>query len=162
MGGSGISWNICKSFAPHSRQTTMPVPHHSVFKGRMPFLPLNQQCQSTEGRAFYKHTKLYLNQKNFLWTDGSTDGRTDTSEFQSGDDLKWYGKYHCTTFRSGMVVAVLYVLVELPVHITTMCRFQRGLAQVCALSSAVLVSLFCKCTLTDMLCLQCDQDTSLG
>jgi len=27
----------------------MPVPHHSVFTGRMPFLPPNQQHQSTEG-----------------------------------------------------------------------------------------------------------------
>ena len=27
---SGISWAICKS-APHSRQITMPAPHHSVF-----------------------------------------------------------------------------------------------------------------------------------
>jgi len=51
MGGSGISWTICKSFAPRSRQTTMPVPHHSVFTGRMPFLPPNQECQSTEGIA---------------------------------------------------------------------------------------------------------------
>jgi len=31
MGGSGISWTICKSFAPHSRQITTPVPHHSIF-----------------------------------------------------------------------------------------------------------------------------------
>jgi len=38
-GGSGISWTICKSIAPHSRQITMPVPHHSVFTGKMPFLP---------------------------------------------------------------------------------------------------------------------------
>ena len=30
VSGSGISWAICKS-APRSRQTTMPVPHHSVF-----------------------------------------------------------------------------------------------------------------------------------
>ena len=30
MSDSGISWAICKS-APHSRQITMPVPHHSVF-----------------------------------------------------------------------------------------------------------------------------------
>jgi len=29
-------------------QTIMPVPHHSVFTGRMPFLPPNQQHQSTE------------------------------------------------------------------------------------------------------------------
>jgi len=27
----------------------MPAPHHSVFAGRMPFLPPNQQRQSTEG-----------------------------------------------------------------------------------------------------------------
>ena len=49
VGGSGISWAICKS-APRSRQTTTPAPHHSyVFTGRMPFLPPNQQRQSTEG-----------------------------------------------------------------------------------------------------------------
>jgi len=30
VSGSGISWVICKS-APHSRQITMPAPHHSVF-----------------------------------------------------------------------------------------------------------------------------------
>ena len=30
VSGSGISWAICKS-APRSRQTTTPVPHHSVF-----------------------------------------------------------------------------------------------------------------------------------
>jgi len=49
MGGSGIIWTICKSFAPCSRQTTVPAPHHSVFTGRMLFLMLNQQCQNTEG-----------------------------------------------------------------------------------------------------------------
>ena len=46
--GRGISWAICKS-APRSRQITMPAPHHSVFTSRMPFLPPNQQSQSTEG-----------------------------------------------------------------------------------------------------------------
>jgi len=51
-GGSGISWTICKSFAPRSRQITMPVPHHSVFIDRMPFLLPNQQRQSTEGKHF--------------------------------------------------------------------------------------------------------------
>ena len=50
-GGSGISWTICKSFAPHSRQITTTVPHHSVFTGRMPFLMFNKQHQSTEGIA---------------------------------------------------------------------------------------------------------------
>jgi len=31
----------------------MPVPHHSVFTGRMPFLPPSQQRQSTEGIFCY-------------------------------------------------------------------------------------------------------------
>ena len=48
VSGRGISRAICKS-APHSRQTTTPAPHHSVFTGHMPFLPPNQQCQTTEG-----------------------------------------------------------------------------------------------------------------
>ena len=61
--GSGISWDICKS-APRSRQITTPVPHHSVFTGRMPFLPRNQQRQSTEGNIQqhpYHNYKTYLN-----------------------------------------------------------------------------------------------------
>jgi len=41
VSGSGISWVICKS-APRSRQITTPATHHSVFTGRMPFLPPNQ------------------------------------------------------------------------------------------------------------------------
>ena len=50
MSGSGISWAICKS-ASRSRQITTPASHYSsFFTGRMPFLPPNQQCQSTEGR----------------------------------------------------------------------------------------------------------------
>ena len=48
--GSGISWAICKS-ASRSRQITTPTTHHSVFTGRMPFLPPNQQRQSTEGHC---------------------------------------------------------------------------------------------------------------
>jgi len=31
MGGSGISWTICKSFALRSWQITTPAPHHSIF-----------------------------------------------------------------------------------------------------------------------------------
>jgi len=44
---SGICWAICKS-APHPRQ---PRPHPSTqfFTSGMPFLPPNQQRQSTEG-----------------------------------------------------------------------------------------------------------------
>ena len=47
LSGSGISWAIRKS-APRFRQITMPAPHQSVFTGHMPFLPPNQQHQSTE------------------------------------------------------------------------------------------------------------------
>ena len=50
VSGSGISWAICKS-APRSRQITTPAPHSSVFTGQMPFLPPNQQRQSTEGNT---------------------------------------------------------------------------------------------------------------
>jgi len=42
--------------ASRSRQITMPVPHHSrFFTGRMPFLPPNQQRQSTEGNSTNIH-----------------------------------------------------------------------------------------------------------
>ena len=52
MSGSSISWAICKS-ASRSRQITMPAPHHSsFFTVRMPFLPPNQQRQSTEGKQY--------------------------------------------------------------------------------------------------------------
>ena len=47
VSASGISCAICKS-APCSRQITRPAPRR-FFTGRMPFLPPNQQHQSTEG-----------------------------------------------------------------------------------------------------------------
>ena len=40
---------IISKSATHSRQTTTPAPHHSVFTGWMPFLSPNLQRQSTEG-----------------------------------------------------------------------------------------------------------------
>jgi len=60
VSGSGISWGKCKS-APRSRQRTMPAPHHSIsfFTGRMPFLPPNQQCKSTEGQNNYNKGKEF-------------------------------------------------------------------------------------------------------
>ena len=47
MSGSDISWAMCKS-VPCFRQINMPAHHNwSFFTGRMPFLPPNQQHQST-------------------------------------------------------------------------------------------------------------------
>jgi len=51
VSGSGMSWAICKS-APRPRHVTTPASHHSVFTGLMPFLPPNEQHQSTEGRLW--------------------------------------------------------------------------------------------------------------
>ena len=52
VSGSDICWAICKS-APHSRQPRQ-CPTTQFFTGRMPFLPPNQQRQSTEGIALHK------------------------------------------------------------------------------------------------------------
>ena len=53
VSSSGICWAICMS-APHPRQ---PCQHPTTqfFTGRMPFLPPNQQRQSTEGINQSKH-----------------------------------------------------------------------------------------------------------
>ena len=48
LSGSGISWAICKS-APHSRQITMPAPHHSTFY-RPGALPASQPAASKHWR----------------------------------------------------------------------------------------------------------------
>jgi len=58
VSGSGICWAICKP-APHPRQPRQH-PTTQFFTGQMPFLPPNQQCQSTEGRpVFYPHHHVY-------------------------------------------------------------------------------------------------------
>jgi len=41
----------------HMQVCTSPAPHHSVFTGQMPFLPPNQQRQSTEGKSV-THTRF--------------------------------------------------------------------------------------------------------
>ena len=53
VSGSGICWAICKS-APHPRQPRQN-PTTQFFTGRMPFLPPNQQRQSTEGEHCLYH-----------------------------------------------------------------------------------------------------------
>jgi len=53
IGGSDISWTICKSFAPRCRQISMPVLHHSSFYRPDTLLLPDQQHQSTEGKNIY-------------------------------------------------------------------------------------------------------------
>jgi len=53
---SGWQWHqlghmqVCTSLQTDIHTSTSPL---SFFTGRMPFLPPNQQCQSTEGHLFY-------------------------------------------------------------------------------------------------------------
>jgi len=76
MGDSGISWNISKSFAPHSREIKMPAPHHSFLQARCPSChPTNSvkaeglnkgshmhiMCQSLH-RTFSHKTHIYYTQ----------------------------------------------------------------------------------------------------
>jgi len=67
---NGIHWAICKS-APRSSEITTPVPHHSsFFIGQMPFLPPNQQRQSTEGRSCLYHDYIIRNwHQRAAWRD---------------------------------------------------------------------------------------------
>jgi len=50
--GSGISWTmqVCTSLQTDNHASTPPL---KLFTGRMPFLPPNQQRQSTEGITAY-------------------------------------------------------------------------------------------------------------
>jgi len=58
LSGSGISWAICR-YAHHSRQITMPAPHHSVFY-RPDALPAAQPTASKHWRhrMHSRHRKL--------------------------------------------------------------------------------------------------------
>jgi len=67
-GGSGIIWTICKSFAPRSRQTTTPAPHHQFFTGEMPFLMPNQQRQSTRQQDVDLLVCQHQLQSSRMWT----------------------------------------------------------------------------------------------
>ena len=67
VSGSGISWAICKS-APHSRQITMPAPHHSVFY-RPDSLPAAQPTASKHWRQNFDDKNQWKKRKNIkkIW-----------------------------------------------------------------------------------------------
>jgi len=50
VSGSGISWTICKSAPNNGIDNHASTPPLKLFTGQMPFLPPNQQRQSTEGK----------------------------------------------------------------------------------------------------------------
>jgi len=93
VSGSGTSWAIRKQSAPRSRQMTRPAPHHSVFTGRILFLPPNQQCQSTEGtgrRRSNKNIIEYTVNKHQLWRIGPRDKIVLQTELDDlCDKLQW-------------------------------------------------------------------------
>jgi len=62
LGSSGISWTICKQYAPRSRHIIMPTPHHSIFTRWMLFLTPNQQYQSTKGSQRHKTANEIMQQ----------------------------------------------------------------------------------------------------
>jgi len=54
-GADNWSYKLCKAPVKSSPSTNQ----HPVFTGRMPFLPPNQQCQSTEGKNITSHGLVY-------------------------------------------------------------------------------------------------------
>ena len=67
VGGSDISWAICKS-ASRSRQITTPAPHHSVFY-RPDALPAAQPTASEHWRKIRALEKLILITENYFLND---------------------------------------------------------------------------------------------
>ena len=55
VSGSGISWAICILLQTDNHASTQPL---NFFTGWMPFLPPNQQRQSTEGSGSLKTSKI--------------------------------------------------------------------------------------------------------
>jgi len=69
VSGSGISWAICKS-AHRSRHNHAITPTISFLQAGCPFLPPNQQCQSTEGNFIHIHISHIIHSKsrrNSVW-----------------------------------------------------------------------------------------------
>jgi len=54
---------VCTSLQAHNHTSTPPL---SFFTGRMPFLPPNQQLQSTEGWHTYTHVQI-----QYMFTDAT-------------------------------------------------------------------------------------------
>jgi len=60
VGGSGISWTICKSFAPRFRQMATPVPHHSVLTGQINYNHIASLFVLNVNSSCYHHHNLVM------------------------------------------------------------------------------------------------------
>ena len=65
-----VSGSAIRKSAPCSRQITTPAPHHCFFTGRIPFLPRNQQRQSTE--SISHNNQNFVGWMPLCYTDYST------------------------------------------------------------------------------------------
>ena len=104
MSGSGISWaimQVCTSLQTDNHTSTPPL---SFFTGRMPFLPPNQQCQSTEGPKYIskstvkaqiaKTCSILGNRQTLLpvlklWYSGTHTRQTNSQKRQLQLAMKW-------------------------------------------------------------------------
>jgi len=123
---------ICKS-APHSRQITTPAPHHSVFTGWMPFLPPNQQRQSTEGRSMikYKFTDLTMTLRcsrymESLWANESISDAENPNDcnIQAKNSLSQTAQYPTQTEPPDDCAIALAILQYRPTRILVNCPFK--------------------------------------
>ena len=100
-----------------SRQITTPAPHHSVFfTGRMPFLPPNQQHQSTEGIHPRPSEKLHNRQTNTGENITSTQRNSIDDTYQRGEEvpfqlIQFLQTYLCTVCPLRVHDALLLTLV---------------------------------------------------
>ena len=78
-GGSGISWTICKSFVPYSRQINAPAPHHSVWRltNSLKALKATDSAGSTEGSQKWK----FMGDSWYGWTSDATLSGSSTGSF---------------------------------------------------------------------------------
>jgi len=93
---------VCTSFQTDKHASTPPL---SFFTGRMPFLPPNQQRQSTEGIQYAKHTHPFNGP--FSWTTRVgryQKGKTNLDFTEARDsEWQWHQLSHmqvCTLFQT--------------------------------------------------------------
>jgi len=104
-----------ESAAPCSRQITTPAPQHSVLTGRTPFLPLNQRCQSTEGKIFkiYLTLNLEITSDNVKWNQSVI--WTDCLSILLSISIFYFSVlsfFHLFTFLSHVKLYCIVVLVQ--------------------------------------------------